>query len=304
MRTTGASRSPAVVLLAVALLAGCGQGSGAAPRATTTPATSTALPTFEYDAPVDGMVALAYRTRLDDAAGGVFQVKLQNTGTTPFTVVATALDSAGFEALPPAARDTEFSPGARIDMPTPYGAALCGPDQPAEPAYAALDVVRPDGMQERVRVPMPSDYDVLTRIHDEECSELAIAAAVTVELVDLTPVGAGSEQVLAGELRLTRQPGTGELAITELRGNVLYDILLTDGTQLPVSNGPEAPGLGLPITIGPATCMTHVLAEIKQPYVYPVWIAVDDDEPVRLEIPVPQAQRDQIAAMLAVACDL
>lgn len=304
MRTTGVSRSTAIVLLAVALLAGCGQGSDAAPRGSTAAPTTTPLPTFEYDAPVDGMVALAYRTRLDDAAGGRFQVKLQNTGTTPFTVVSTALDSAGFDALPPAARETEFAPGARIDMPTPYGDARCGPDQPAEPAYAALEILRPDGTRERVRVPMPSDYNVLTRIHDEECSKLAIAAAVTVELVDLTPVGDGADQVLAGELRLTRQPGTGELAITELRGNVLYDVLPAFGTALPAGNGPEAPGLGLPITIGPATCATHVLAEIKQPYVYPVWIAIDDEEPVRLEIPVPQAQRDQIAAMLAVACDL
>lgn len=281
-------------------LSGCAQTQP--PSGSGTSATTSA--NLRYGPAVDGMTALAYRTRLDDAAGGRFQIKLTNTGDEAFTVTSTALDSAGFERLPPAPRTTEFRPGARIDMPTPYGAALCGVSEPAEPAYAALEIVRPDGARETVRVPMPSDYGVLSRIHDEECLRMSLFAALTVELVDLRPIGTGGDRILTGALRLTRRPGTGDVAVTDLRGNVLYDVLPAQGTTLPVANGPEEPALTLPLTIGPATCMTHVLAEIKQPFVYPVWIGVDGAEPVRLEIPVAQPQRDLIYAMLVVACDL
>lgn len=291
---------------ALVLVAGCGAGAPPAGNRAdpTTAAAPTATPTYAYGPEVPGMTALAYRTRLDDAAGGLFQVKLTNTGDSPFIVTSTALDSTGFQSLPAAPRETEFRPGARIDMPTPYGPALCGPDQRAEPAYAALDVRHPDGTEQRVRVPMPSDYGVLTRIHDEECLKLAVATAVTIELVDLRPSGVGAAQVVAGELRLTRQGDTDEVMVTDLRGNTLYDVLPVDGTTLPVGNGAERPALTVPLTIGPATCMTHVLAEIKQPYVYPVWIGLDGADPVRIEIPVTPAQRDVIAAMLVVACDL
>jgi len=297
------SRRWASAVVGLLMVAGCGAEPGRPPSGEAAHITTTA-PTYAYGHDAPGMAALAYRTRLDDAAGGQFQVKLTNTGDAPFTVVSTALDSAGFELLPPAPRETEFRPGARIDMPTPYGPALCGEDQTAEPAYAALEVVRPDGTRERVRVPMPSDYGVLTRIHDEECLKLAVASAVTVEFVDMGPTGAGAGQVVAGELRMTRRAGTDEVVVTDLRGNTLYDVLLQDGTTLPAGNAADQPALSLPLTIRPATCMTHVLAEIKQPYVFPVWIGLDGADPVRIEIPVTQVQRDVIAAMLVVACDL
>ncbi|MEJ7704080.1 MAG: hypothetical protein WKF47_10575 [Geodermatophilaceae bacterium] len=253
---------------------------------------------------MEGMTALAYRTRLDDAAGGQFQIKLTNTGD---DVVHRGLNGAGLGRLRPAAsfpRETEFRPGARIDMPTPYGAALCGADQAAEPASAELQVLRPDGTREQVRVPMPSDYDVLTRIHDEECVKLAVAAAVTVGFADLHPTGSGAEQALTGELRLTRRADTDQVVVTDLRGNTLYDAVLADGVSLPAGNGAEHRALSIPLSIRPATCATHVLAEIKQPYVFPVWIGLDGADPLRIEIPVTQQQRDVIFAMLIVVCDL
>lgn len=180
-------------------MTGCGAAQPA-PGASTT--TSVAR---SYGPAVEGMTALAYRTRVDDAEGGRFQIKLTNTGSVEFTVVATGLDSAGFEPLPPSPRETLLRPGARIDMPTPYAPVICRETGVAEPAYAALDVVGLDGSREQVRVHMPSDHDVLTRIHDEECQAVALAEAVTVELIDLRVVGSGVDQVVQGTLRLTRR---------------------------------------------------------------------------------------------------
>ncbi len=289
----------AITLGAVALSA-CSSVS-AGPARSTDGSTSASL---SYAAPVEGMTAWAYRTRVDDAEGGRFQIKLTNTGDEEFTVVSTGLDSPGFQPVPPSPRKTEFRPGARIDMPTPYGSVRCGSEDVAEPAYAALDIVRPDGGQERVRVPLPSDHSVLTRIHDEECQVLELAAAVTVELVDLHTVGSGADQVAQGSLRLTRRESDSAIAVTDLRGNVLYDVVPQPGTSLPVTLADDQTAVALPLEVSPATCAAHVIAETKKPFVFPLWVTVGSAEPVFTEIPVSAAQRDLLYASLTVACGL
>jgi hypothetical protein len=181
---------------------------------------------------------------------------------------------------------------------------MCGPDIAAEPAYAALDVLRPNGSREQLRVPMPSDYDVLTRIHDEECQAVALAEAVTVEFTDLRSVGAGADQVIVGSLRLTRAAAELAIAVTELRGSVLYDVVPAQGTTLPLTLVAEDSVLTISIQVGPATCAAHIIAETKKPFVFPLWIGLGDDEPVRSEIPVTTTQRDELYDVLLVACGL
>jgi len=286
------------VALAVAGLAlsGCAQtqarpGAGASTSASLT-----------YGPAVDGMVALAWRTRLDDAAGGVFQIKLTNTGSEQFTVLATGLDSPGFTLLPPNPRETLFRPGARIDMPTPYGPVIC--DAEAEPAYAALEVLRPDGTHEQVRVPLPSDYGILTRIFDEKCQAAALAEAVAVELVEPRVVGSGAEQVLQATLQLTRRASEKSIAVTDLVGSMLYDLVERDGIELPLELAPEQSVLTVPIEIAPATCATHVIAETKKPFTFPLWLSLDGAEPLYSEIPTTAAQRAPLSGVLVEVCDL
>lgn len=290
------SRGWAALAIGTLALSGCAAAASDPDSGATTSAA------LSYGPPVEGMVALAYRTRVDDAAGGQFQIKLTNTGTEEFTVVATGLDSAGFRLLPASPRETLFRPGARIDMPTPYGEAVCGPDITAEPAYAALDVVRPDGTHERVRVPMPSDHAVLTRIHDEECQAVALAEAVTVEVVDLRPIGPGADQVVRGTLQLTRMSGEQAITVTEMRGSVLYDVV---PGQLPATLAADESVLAVPIEVSPATCAAHVIAETKKPFVFPLWVSLNEqDEPVFSEIPLSTPQRDLLYSSLKLVCGL
>lgn len=292
------SRWWAAITLGTLALSGCAAAQSAPERSPTSSAARS------YGPAVTGMTALAYRTRVDDAAGGRFQIKLTNTGSVEFTVVATALDSPGFEPLPPSPRETFFRPGARIDMPTPYGAVICTDEVVAEPAYAALEVRRPNGSHEQVRVPMPSDHDVLTRIHAEECQAVALAEAVTVELVDLQVVGSGADQVVHGMLRLTRRDSDESIAVTDVRGSVLYDVVPQQGTALPVVLAATASSVAMPIQVSPATCAAHVIAETKKPFVYPLWLSLDGAEPVFSEIPVTTSQRDVLYRSLLVACEL
>ncbi|MBA3524222.1 MAG: hypothetical protein H0T85_06665 [Geodermatophilaceae bacterium] len=250
------------------------------------------------------MTALAYRTRVDEAVGGRFQTKLTNTGTESFTVVSTGLDSAGFAPLPQSERSTMFRPGARIDLPTPYGEVRCRSDQPAEPAYAVVDVVRPDGSRQRLRVPMPSDYGVLTRIHEQGCVARQLAEDVTVELSQLATTGDGAQQVVRGVLRLTRGETPAEIAVTEVRGSVLYELAPRAGTTLPQALVPGETTLDIPLEVSPASCEAHIIAETKKPFVFPVFLALDGGEPVFSLIPVSDAQRELLYDSLIVTCGL
>lgn len=291
-----ARRWIAVAVGALAL-AGCAHGPApdAGARSRDTPS---------YGPAVDGMVALAWRTRLDDAEGGRFQIKLTNTGSAPFTVLATSLDSPGFTQLPPNPRETVFRPGARIDMPTPYGPVSCDAGVMAEPAYAVLEVLRPDKAREQVRVPMPSYYGVLTRVHEEECVAVAIAEAVTVELLDSRLVGSGSDQVIQATLQLTRRASEQSIAVTDVVGSMLYDLEEREGVRLPVDMAPQQAVLTVPIDIAPATCETHVIAETKKPFTFPLWLSLAGAEPQYSEIPTSEAQRESFYGLLVEVCDL
>lgn len=61
-------------------------------------------------------------------------------------------------------RSADFAPRRVIDLPTPYGAPVCG--VPPQPAAARLTVARSGGTPESVRVPL--DAEALVGIHDEE----------------------------------------------------------------------------------------------------------------------------------------
>ena len=54
-----------------------------------------------------GIEAEAVRQRTDEAIGGQVQVRITDTGDEPFTVTSVALDSPGFEPLPPREHTTD-----------------------------------------------------------------------------------------------------------------------------------------------------------------------------------------------------
>lgn len=290
----------AVAAVAVVVLTGC-SGEGSSPAGPEAPE-PTGTATLSYAPPLPGISAEAYQTRVDEAVGDRFQIALTNTSAVGFTVVGTGLDSAGFTRLPLSPRETTFGPGARIDLPTPYGSALCDAGTSAEPAYAVLDVVGADGVREQLRAPLPSVATVLTRIHERECAADALAAAVTVEFVDLVAVGAGAEQAGIGRLQVTRADASGSISVTGLRGSVLYKI--TPGTDFPVEIATGQALAGLPVTITPRTCEAHTIAETKQPFLFPLFISFDGAEAVYSEIPVPEAQRDLLFGVVEEVCGL
>lgn len=277
----------AALALVASVVTGCG-GTTAGTTATPSPSTAAAAPTVPA---VPGIEAEAVRLRTDEPLGDQVQVRITATGDEPFTVTSVALDSPGFAPLPPRAAATEFTPGRTIDLPVTFGDPRC--DTAAEPAAARLTVVRPDGSAEDLRVPLAAQ--ILTLIHEEDCAVLALAEIVTVAITGLSD----EVDAVTGELEVTRRRGEEPVTVSRVGRSVLIDVA---APELPAELPADGDELRTPVEFTPATCEPHVLAETKKPFVFPLEVAVGDDDPVVLDLPVDGALRRSLESLVERVC--
>ena len=261
------------------LLAGCAGADVA-------PAPPAALPE------VPGLAGESVRLRSDVPLGDVFQVRLTNTGTAPFTVTSVQLDSPGFAGLPARTLSVRFAPGRTFDLPTRFGAVVCAvtPD----PVAARVTVSRDGGPGEEVLVPLAGP--VLTEVHARQCEVEAVTAAAPVTVVGLAAAG----DAVTGEVVLTREAGDEPVVVSELQRSVVLEPVLS--ASLPATLDAGVTELRLPVTFRPATCEPHRLAETKQPFVLPLLVAVGEGAPVPVPLPLDDAQRRLLQDLLTRVC--
>ncbi len=274
-------------MLALALLcAACSEGDGAAGAAPSTTSAAPALP------PVPGIEAEVVRHRTDVPVAGQVHVRVTDTGDRPFTVTAVAIDSPGFAPLPPTALTAAFEPGRTVDLRTAFGEPDCAA-QPG-PLAARLTVARPDGTVEELRVPLAGDD--LDVVHREACAVAGVLAVAGTGLTDLAAAG----DSVTGTLVLTR---TGDddraVRVVDARRSVVLE-LAVDGLPLVLPPGEERATAGVSFTA--ASCEPHVLADTKQPFVFPLWIGVGDAEPVPVPLSVDPAQQALLWDLLGRVC--
>jgi hypothetical protein len=282
----------AVLLGAALLCAGCAgtddavEATPAAPPAA--PSTS-AVPTLP---PVQGIEAEVVRQRTDVPVPGQVHVRVTDTGDQPFTVTAVAIDAPGFAPLPPTTLSAAFEPGRTIALRTAYGAPDCA--APAGPPAARLTVARPDGAVEELRVPLAGDD--LDVVHREECAVAGVRAVADVGLTGLTAAG----DAVTGTVVLTRA-GDDDRAVTVLgaRRSVVLDVTVE---ELPLELAPGEERASAAVAFTPASCEPHVLAETKQPFLFPLSVAVGDAEPVPVPLPVDAAQQELFWDLLDRVC--
>ncbi len=235
------------------------------------------------------------------ATSGQFQVQVRNTGAESFTVLGVALDSAGFTRLPAAPLETLFDPGATIDLRTPYGPVICADEVAAEPAYAILDLIRADGSEEQVRVPMPSENDTVPNMHAEDCAAAALAAAVDVTLNSLAVSTVDGVPTVTGVLDFGRQDSTESIAVEDMLGSVVLQVRPAEALPAVMAAGEST--LTVPIQIRQATCDPHYIADTKQPVLFPLWLSFGNREQEYSEIPVDAEQRVFLLNYLGDVCN-
>jgi hypothetical protein len=239
---------------------------------------------------VPGIEAEIVRLRTDEAIGGQVQVRLTNTGDTPFTVTSAALRSPGFADQPPTTIAAEYTPGRVIDLPVPFGKPVCA-ESPV-PASAELTISRPDGSVEPLKVPAAAD--VLELVHSQECTVLAVTAVVGIAVTDLHDAG----DSLVGSLTLTRREGAEPVTATRIGRSVLVE----PTAELPLELGGDEETAAVPVSFTPASCDPHVLAETKKPYVFPLAVTVGDDDEVAVNLPIDETLRARLTALVQRVC--
>lgn len=270
--------------LALALLcAACSGTDGGTPVDVTTPAALPAVP---------GIDAEVVRQRTDVPVPGQVHVRITDTGDRPFTVTAVAIDAPGFAPLPPTPLEAAFDPGRTIALRTAHGAPDCA--VPPGPPAARLAVVRPGGPVEWLRVPLAGDD--LDLVHRELCAVAGVRAVAAVSLTGLAASGAE----VTGTVVLTRT-GDDDRAVTvlEARRSVVLDVAVAG---LPLVLGEQEERAATAVAFRPVTCEPHVLAETKQPFVFPLSVAVGEGPPVPVPLPVDPAQQELLWQLLDRTC--
>jgi hypothetical protein len=187
----------------------------------------------------------------------------------------------------------------------PYGEARCaqrgtgvGAMEPA-PAAARVTVrARPEGGEPReASLTVPAAEPTLARMLAAECTAQALAATVDVAFGDAW--SAGVDGRLHGTIELTLLDSTSAVALTAVRGSVLFALTPSRASGEPLLTVDiSTPTAALPVTVSLGRCDAHALAEAKQGYLFKVWLSVDSDEEQFLALSPDEASRQLMEDML------
>jgi len=226
-------------------------------------------------------VVEVYRTRFDPERG-TMQIAVHNAGATPLTVVRASLDSPALTA--PLTRDDETTipAGATRDLPVLLEGARCPAPTTAAPD-ARLEILLADGS------PAVVDESTIDRLGQwaawlaATCDVAAVDAEVQLSL-RLAPerdvLDAGPSSAIGLDLVAVGTGSVGADAVIEsISGTVLLSVVDGDGqrgSSIPIDVR-VSPGArtSVPLTVTPARCDPHAIAEDKQGTRFPVTVRLD-----------------------------
>lgn len=256
----------------------------------------------------DGLAASIRQFREDEVAG-VLQIELVRSRDPgdPAPVRSVQLIWPGLAPQPPTLREVAVAPGQRVDVPTPLGEPVC--DTTDAPSYASgavvLTIARP-GLDDRsLTVPLLADAQpALDNVWTKGCVRKRLLERVALRYDPWGRTDDGGVPAGRSTLVVTRRTAVGPVRVTGVDGSVLLvvrpaDPLGSDGVELPV--GTDEVRIPLLVT-GSGRCDGHALGDSKRTYVFQVQVQLDDDEPVGVDVTVPEADRPLLNQVIVDTC--
>ena len=225
------------------------------------------------------LVAVPTQNR-EDPAKNQFQVQIHNGTRERYDLAGVQFRWAGY-TTPMTERDSIIVGGQIIDFPVPFPGATCVGD--GLDRHHALGRRRPRraaarrrqrgrGAGDRPVAPRPQAVPRGLREADDRVARD--------DRVGRPPRGASSRAgpVTAGELRLTRRAGTGEITILSVSNTIPYEFAAVDtavGEPVAVlADGADE--VSVPVRFIESRCDPHALAEIKQPTKFVAQVQLGD----------------------------
>jgi hypothetical protein len=239
-------------------------------------------PTRNAELP-EGVSVSVYQSRTDLAVRQL-QVTVHNESAVDLEIDGLVFDSDQFVGSAVwAKRSTTIAAGRAVDLPVALPEARCGDDAPE--ATASIDFALPDGARGSARLPAADPSERMPRLAVEDC--LGQAAARYATLSATTPPRV--EQLggaLVARLDLLVEPLAadgldGALLIEEARGTVLLALAdpldgsaaVSQPVALTVDGRSQTSAVTL--TLVPARCDPHAVAEDKRGTVFPLRVTVE-----------------------------
>lgn len=299
------TRTPVGLALTVLALVGvaCGgstAGAGSTPATAadvtsspSAPASVTASPTLPGSEGASSATirVLATTSNLFESNRAI-RLEIDHAGGPPVHTTSIRLLSDLWEPLAPAPRDLDLVAGTHVLVPLPYGAADCStsPDSP----LGNVEFQTSDGA---VQVPLEDYPDgLLARRHARECAVRAASDAVTIAFG--TDFEQESARVANGTLVVT-PTGGHEVELRALAGNIIFGFTTSETLPLVV----PSEGLGLHVRMAANRCDAHALIEAKRKLTHHVEVAVDEADPVSVEVTADGATGDLFRQLLAGCMD-
>lgn len=259
------------LVVSLVLVGACSSAPTAVPAA--------AAPPGDSEAPTPLAVSLEQGRSF--AARHLIEVVIRNIAAQPVPIQETGLDSPLFVRLPRTPREVVLAPGARVDLPIEYGAALCD----AAPAGSAVQLrIDESGQSRDLLLELPDPEPLLARLHVQECTQQAIAAAVTVEFGPTWE--RTGDTTMVGSLVLRRRSSAEPVSVSQIAGTVVFSLRVVPERLPPLLElPPESAVAELPIEVTAARCDTHALVESKRSFLFPVWVTVGEflEQPLTIE---------------------
>lgn len=219
-------------------------------------------------------------------------VPVQFLSDTPVTVTAIAVRTPHFDPLPPEPKESLLHPGRKVALQVDLGPPRCG-SLADEPSEVHLTVRLGDDPPRVLVLPVPTW--LLDALRDRECAVAALQEAVSVRFGDFSePDGIA----LGTELVVERQDSADRIVIERIAGSVLLTIA-PESAETPVATiPPGAPDARIPVEVSATRCDAHGLAGSQKTFVFSVWVAVGDAEPVYVEVRPPPELESAMRATL------
>ncbi|XAS72231.1 hypothetical protein VUN82_24705 [Micrococcaceae bacterium Sec5.1] len=233
-------------------------------------------------------------------------IQLTNTADITVTVSGARLKSALFEKdiiWEPTAGALELPPRQPKSLPANLPAPHCG-QSPTQPLKAVVEYSEPAKGSAETSVEAQDPFNVLPRNADELClaADAAAVAAIVLD-PDLEVAPDGRTAVVRLVITPASTPGesTQKLTINSIDGTTLLAESPADPWPRDIAISSGAAPKEVPLTIRPARCDPHAVAEDKVGTLLPLRISVGAREGV-LKIAAPNELRGRIYDFVTSAC--